>query len=138
MVILPGALASAFTMAIMGRSVGKFDPLIIRGVGLGLVFVPLTNLSMQGLPMSRIPAGTTMFNLMRQLGGSVGIALSATLVSRFTAENHAALALHLSRYDGVARERIAALTQLLLRQGSPLLIVMRWKRGGPSTRGAAH
>lgn len=136
MVILPDALASAFTMAIMGRSVGKFDPLIIRGVG--LVFVPLTNLSMQGLPMSRIPAGTTMFNLMRQLGGSVGIALSATLVSRFTAENHAALALHLSRYDGVARERIAALTQLLLRQGSPLLIVMRWKRGGPSTGGAAH
>lgn len=212
MVILPGALASAFTMAIMGRSAGKFDPriaifigigvftfsmwqwshfttqsgmndffwpLIIRGVGLGLVFVPLTNLSMQGLPMSRIPAGTAMFNLMRQLGGSVGIALSATFVSRFTAENRAALALHLSRYDEVTRERIAALTQLLLRQGapasivdtkaiamlqgqvakqasmiafehifllfglifllgSPLLIFMRWKRGGPSVGGAAH
>src|SRR5207247_1406842 len=78
-VILPGALASAFTMATMGRTTGKFDarlsilagvaifalsmwkhahfttdsgmsdffwPLIFRGVGLGLIFVPLTNLAL--------------------------------------------------------------------------------------------
>ncbi len=117
-VILPGALASAFTMAVMGRTAGKFDgrlsilagvglfalsmwkhahfttdsgmpdffwPLILRGVGLGLIFVPLTNLALADLPMSKIPNGTGLFNLMRQLGGSVGIALSATLVQRFQA-----------------------------------------------------
>ena len=111
-VILPGALASAFTMAVMGRLTGKFDarlsimagvfifalsmwkhghftmqsgmadffwPLIFRGVGLGLIFVPLTNLALADLPMSKIPNGTGLFNLMRQLGGSVGIAVSATL-----------------------------------------------------------
>src|SRR5947209_5170757 len=81
-VILPGALASAFTMATMGRFTGKFDarlsilagvsifalsmwkhahfttdsgmsdffwPLIFRGVGLGLIFVPLTNLALADL-----------------------------------------------------------------------------------------
>src|SRR6266850_2503332 len=112
LVILPGALASAFTMAVMGRFTGKFDarlsitagvaifalsmwkhahfttesgftdffwPLIFRGVGLGLIFVPLTNLALSDLPMSKIPNGTGLFNLMRQLGGSVGIAVSATL-----------------------------------------------------------
>ena len=115
-VILPGALASAFTMGVMGRLSSKFDPrlsivagvglftlsmwkhahfttdsgmsdffwpLIFRGVGLGLIFVPLTNLALADLPMSRIPNGTGLFNLTRQLGGSVGIALSATLVTRF-------------------------------------------------------
>jgi len=89
-VILPGALASAFTMATMGRTTGKFDgrlsilagvaifalsmwkhahfttdsgmadffwPLIFRGVGLGLIFVPLTNLALADLPMSKIPNG---------------------------------------------------------------------------------
>jgi len=61
-----------------------FWPLIFRGVGLGLIFVPLTNLALADLPMSRIPNGTGLFNLMRQLGGSVGIALSATLIQRFT------------------------------------------------------
>src|SRR5213594_4910149 len=118
LVILPGALASAFTMAFMGRLQGKFDgrysimagvaifalsmwkhahfttdsgmadffwPLIFRGVGLGLIFVPLTNLALADLPMSKIPNGTGLFNLMCQLGGSVGIAISATLVQRFTA-----------------------------------------------------
>src|SRR5207244_11845197 len=118
LVIVTGALASAFTMCVMGRLQGKFDcrlsiaagigifalamwkhahfttesgfpdffwPLIFRGVGLGLIFVPLTNLALADLPMSKIPNGTGLFNLMRQLGGSVGIALSATLVQRFGA-----------------------------------------------------
>src|SRR2546429_7064256 len=48
-----------------------FWPLIFRGVGLGLIFVPLTNLALADLPMSKIPNGTGLFNLMRQLGGSV-------------------------------------------------------------------
>src|SRR5260370_34486010 len=109
-VTLPGALASAFTMASMGRFTGKFDarlsilagvsifavsmwqhahfttasgmadffwPLILRGVGLGLIFAPLTNLALAALPMSKIPHGTGLFNLMRQLGGTVGVPVFA-------------------------------------------------------------
>jgi len=71
------------------RHVDFFWPLIFRGVGLGLIFVPLTNLALADLPMSKIPNGTGLFNLMRQLGGSVGIAISATLVQRFTAIHRA-------------------------------------------------
>ena len=150
LVILPGALASAFTMASMGRLTGKFDarlsiaagvgifalsmwkhahftvesgmsdffwPLIFRGVGLGLIFVPLTNLALADLPMSRIPNGTGLFNLMRQLGGSVGIALSATLVQRFTAIHRADLAANVTPYAEATRERIAAITQVLIGRG---------------------
>ena len=104
-VILPGAIASAFTMAIVGRAASKVDarplivagallflasmwrlslitldagqdeffwPLLLRGVGLGLIFVPLTNATVAGLPMTSIGQGTGLFNLMRQLGGSAG------------------------------------------------------------------
>jgi DHA2 family multidrug resistance protein len=150
LVILPGALASAFTMAFMGRLQGKFDarlsiaagvgifalsmwkhahftvesgmsdffwPLIFRGVGLGLIFVPLTNLALADLPMSRIPNGTGLFNLMRQLGGSVGIALSATLLQRFTAIHRADLAANVTPYAEATRERIAAITQVLIGRG---------------------
>jgi MFS transporter, DHA2 family, multidrug resistance protein len=152
MVILPGALASAFTMAIMGRQQGKFDgrwsiavgvgvfalsmwkhahfttdsgmhdffwPLIFRGVGLGLIFVPLTNLALADLPMSKIPNGTGLFNLMRQLGGSVGIALSATLVQRFTSIHRADLIANVTPYSEVARERLAAITNGLIASGTP-------------------
>jgi DHA2 family multidrug resistance protein len=150
LVILPGALASAFTMAFMGRLQGKFDarlsiaagvgvfalsmwkhahfttesgmsdffwPLIFRGVGLGLIFVPLTNLALADLPMSKIPNGTGLFNLMRQLGGSVGIALSATLVQRFTAIHRAELAASVTPYSEVARERLATIANALMARG---------------------
>src|SRR5437899_7869639 len=149
-VILPGALASAFTMAVMGRTAGKFDgrlsivagvglfalsmwkhahfttdsgmpdffwPLIFRGVGLGLIFVPLTNLALADLPMSKIPNGTGLFNLMRQLGGSVGIALSATLLQRFTAIHRADLAAHVTPFAEATRERLAQVTQALIARG---------------------
>src|SRR5258705_3274657 len=150
LVILPGALASAFTMAFMGRLQGKFDgrlsilagvalfalsmwkhahfttesgmpyffwPLVFRGVGLGLIFVPLTNLALADLPMSRIPNGTGLFNLMRQLGGSVGIALSATLLQRFTAIHKADLAANVTAYAAATQERLAAITNALIARG---------------------
>ena len=150
LVILPGALASAFTMAFMGRLQGKFDarlsiaagvaifalsmwkhahfttesgfhdffwPLIFRGVGLGLIFVPLTNLALADLPMSKIPNGTGLFNLMRQLGGSVGIALSATLLQRFTAIHRADLASNVTVYSEATRERVTAITNTLIARG---------------------
>ena len=150
LVILPGALASAFTMAFMGRLQGKFDgrlsiiagvalfalsmwkhahfttqsgmadffwPLVFRGVGLGLIFVPLTNLALADLPMSRIANGTGLFNLMRQLGGSVGIALSATLLQRFTAIHRGDLAANVTIYAEATRERLATITSTLIARG---------------------
>src|SRR5438876_2512869 len=151
-VILPGALASAFTMASMGRFTGKFDarlsilagvsifalsmwkhahfttdsgmsdffwPLIFRGVGLGLIFVPLTNLALADLPMSKIPNGTGLFNLMRQLGGSVGIAISATLVQRFQSIHRAELIANVTQYSEITRERVGAIMARLVATGTP-------------------
>jgi len=151
-VILPGALASAFTMATMGRTTGKFDarlsivagvaifglamwkhahfttdsgmsdffwPLIFRGVGLGLIFVPLTNLALADLPMSKIPNGTGLFNLLRQLGGSVGIAISATLVQRFTAIHRADLIANVTQYSEATRERLGGIMARLVATGTP-------------------
>src|SRR5437867_10722129 len=94
-----------------------FWPMILRGVGLGLVFVPLTNLALGELPMEKIPNGTGLFNLLRQLGGSVGIALSATLLTRFQAAHHAALAEHVTRFDELTRGRLVGVTGSLVAHG---------------------
>jgi DHA2 family multidrug resistance protein len=155
-VILPGALASAFTMGVMGRLSRKFDPrlsivagvglfalsmwkhahfttdsgmsdffwpLIFRGVGLGLIFVPLTNLALADLPLSRIPNGTGLFNLTRQLGGSVGIALSATLVTRFANIHRADLIADVTLYSPATQERLAMLQHGLAAQGVPATLL---------------
>src|SRR2546427_10994087 len=96
-----------------------FWPLILRGVGLGLIFVPLTNLALADLPMSKIPNGTGLFNLMRQLGGSVGIAVSATLVQRFTAIHRAALIPNAPAFSEVTRERLGGIVARLVATGTP-------------------
>ncbi|MCP3752187.1 DHA2 family efflux MFS transporter permease subunit [Pseudomonas sp. SBB6] len=57
-------------------------PLIIRGLGLGMIFVPLTNLAMRQLPPALVAVGSGVLNLMRQLGGSVGIAVAVSLLER--------------------------------------------------------
>ena len=80
-----------------------FWPLVVRGVALGLVFIPLNNLAVAELPMTQIGAATGLYNLMRQLGGSIGIALSANVLTRFTAEARAALVSHLPAGDAVRR-----------------------------------
>ena len=150
MVILPGALASAFTMAIMGRMASKWDarplivfgafmflgamylmsrltldagqgelfwPLIMRGVGLGCLFVPLTNATVAGLPMRQLGQGTGMFNLMRQLGGSLGIAIMATMLSRLTKVEKATLTDHVGAYDPLTLDRLNGLTRGLMSRG---------------------
>jgi MFS transporter, DHA2 family, multidrug resistance protein len=95
-----------------------FWPLIFRGVGLGLIFVPLTNLALADLPMSKIPNGTGLFNLMRQLGGSVGIAISATLLQRFQAIHRADLIANVTQYSEVTRERLSGIATRLLATGT--------------------
>jgi DHA2 family multidrug resistance protein len=149
-VILPGAIASAFTMAIVGRNAGRVDarytivagaglfmlsmwklsqltlgsgtadlfwPLIARGVGLGLIFVPLTNASMAELSTRQLAQGTGLFNLTRQLGGSLGIAIMATLLARYTKVQKATLAEHVSTYDPETIARVETLTRGLAARG---------------------
>src|SRR2546422_7535320 len=69
--------------------------------------------------MSKIPNGTGLFNLMRQLGGSVGIAISATLVQRFTAIHRGDLIANVTQYSEVARERLGAIVARLIATGTP-------------------
>jgi len=153
-IILPGALASAVTMGIVGRNASRLDarvtvaagsllfllsmwmlsrltldagagdmfwPLIWRGTGLGLIFVPLTNATMADVATERLAQGTGMFNLTRQLGGSLGIAVMATLLGRFAAQNRAALVSHLASADAGSTARLAMLTQGLVAKGASLL-----------------
>jgi MFS transporter, DHA2 family, multidrug resistance protein len=77
-------------------------PLVIRGLGLGMIFVPLTNLAMRRLPLTLISGASGVLNLMRQLGGSVGIAIAATLLTRFSWERYRLLSEHVTESSLVA------------------------------------
>jgi DHA2 family multidrug resistance protein len=102
-----------------------FWPLILRGVGLGLTFVPLTNATVSELLPGQIPQGTGLFNLMRQLGGSLGIAIMATLLSRTTGVQKALLTEHVMQYAPETQARLAMITRGLIARGADLATAQR-------------
>lgn len=59
-----------------------FWMLIVRGVGMGMLFIPITTLSLSTLKGQQIGQGAAFTGMMRQLGGSFGVALITTFVSR--------------------------------------------------------
>jgi DHA2 family multidrug resistance protein len=67
-------------------------PGLIQGIGLGLVFVPLSAASFSTLPPGMFAQATATYSLMRNIGSSIGISLVQTLLVRNTQIAHASLA----------------------------------------------
>jgi MFS transporter, DHA2 family, multidrug resistance protein len=82
-------------------------PNVIKGVGMGLVMVPLMAMSVGTLPKEKIGNGTGIFNLMRNLGGSIGISVSTTFLARMTQAHQANLVGHMTPYDPVFQQRLS-------------------------------
>jgi DHA2 family multidrug resistance protein len=92
-------------------------PMILRGVGMGLIFVPLTNVAVADLAPREMAQGTGLFNLSRQLGGSFGIAITATLLTRFQEQAREALRPHLAMTAQLPQQWLDGLTKVFLREG---------------------
>jgi DHA2 family multidrug resistance protein len=61
---------------------------VIQGFGLGFIFVPLSIVTFSTLPAARIPEAAALYNLLRNIGASIGIAVSMSLLVSNTQENH--------------------------------------------------
>ncbi len=59
-----------------------FWPQFVQGAGMSLLFVPLTTVAMDPIPRERMGNATSLFNLMRNIGGSIGIATTGTMLAR--------------------------------------------------------
>ena len=89
-------------------SANFFIPLLFRGVGAALLIVPLTALAVSELKPADIPQGAALNNMMRQMGGSFGIALINTYIAHRAAANRTALITHITPTDPATHERLQA------------------------------
>lgn len=108
-------MVSAFTL-----SVGIDDflvPILIRGIGLSLLFVPITTLALQDVPPEEMGQATGLNNMMRQLGGSLGIAIITTIISSRYAIHRAHLVEHISPYSAQFNERFNSIVNALTAKG---------------------
>jgi DHA2 family multidrug resistance protein len=58
--------------------------LYVRGLGLGLVFTPLSTIALSEIPRDKMAQASGLFNVIRQIGGSFGVALLGTMLTRRT------------------------------------------------------
>ncbi len=94
-----------------------FLPLIIRGVGMSILFVPITTLALQDVPLPLLGQATGLNNMMRQLGGSFGIAMMTTLVSTRYAFHRSDLVEHISNSSPQFLARFNAVMHGLMARG---------------------
>ena len=148
MALLPGALATAVSMMIVGRLANRIDgrmsiaaglivfaistwmlgdlnaqagywdvfwPRLIQGFGLGALFVPLTTMSLGDVPVHELASATGVFTLIRQLGGSFGIAILTTLVAHESAVAWNVLASGVTQTQGFS---VGTLTGMVAQQST--------------------
>ncbi len=94
-----------------------FWPLIVRGVGLGLIFLPITTMSLAGLAGKDAGQAAGLTGMIRQLGGSFGVAIVGTYLERSLQANRVALLPNISLYNPETTQRIQAFTQGFMAKG---------------------
>jgi DHA2 family multidrug resistance protein len=96
-------------------------PLLIRGVGMALLFVPLTTLAIADLHGPELGQGTGLNNMMRQLGGSFGIAVLTTIIHIRAGIHRNNLLTNINPYNNAFNLRLHFLEQAFLAKGKSAL-----------------
>ncbi len=94
-----------------------FWMLIVRGVGMGMLFIPITTLALSTLHGQQIGQGAAFTGMMRQLGGSFGIALITTFISRDIVAHRSHLVSNLDMHNPAVVQRIEGMKTSFIAKG---------------------
>jgi MFS transporter, DHA2 family, multidrug resistance protein len=107
---------SSFLLANINLQVGLTNviwPSVVNGFAISFIFVPLTTTTMSQLGQAQIANASGLYNLMRNLGGSIGIAFVTTMLARGAQTHQALMVSHLTATDPALAARFAAAKHLL-------------------------
>ena len=94
-----------------------FWMLIVRGLGMGLLFIPITTLALSTLKGQQIGQGASFTGMMRQLGGSFGIAIITTLMAHQNVVHRNALISHMTADNPAVQQRVQGLQHNFMLRG---------------------
>jgi DHA2 family multidrug resistance protein len=184
--LLPGAIATAISMLIVGRLIGRLDPRILvafgmllfawstwdmgsltamssnddffwprawQGMALGFIFVPLSTVTIGAVPLAELAGATGVSTLLRQLGGSFGIAILTTLLIHQSAVAYTELAAGVTATHGysipvlsmlvsqqsavIAYDYLLRVTAIVFVVTAPFVVFMRPPRAAAAAAAAA-
>ncbi len=93
---------------------------LVRAAGQPLIMVPLSSVATAGLPVSQAGSASGLFNMMRNLGGSIGIAIIATLLTQRQQFHSNRIGEAVSTYSPETQQRIQDLTQYFMGKGADM------------------
>jgi DHA2 family multidrug resistance protein len=111
---------SAYQMSHFTLETSQHDllvPMLIQGAGFACLFVPLTTVALSAIDRRKMADATGLNSLVRQIGGSLGLAVFATLMTRYPVQIKAAIATHITADRPEVMQRIGAMTQMLIGKG---------------------
>ena len=94
-------------------------PIALTGFALSFVFIPMATLMMSTVPRQEIGNATGLSNMLRNVGGSVGISMAATMLIRRAAVHQNEIGAHLTPSTAVLQQKVALLTGYLAPQVGP-------------------
>jgi len=105
-------------------------PRVVQGVGMSFFFIPLTTLTMSQVPREKMGNATGIFNLLRNIGGSVGVAVSSTMLTRRAQFHQFRLTEQLNFFDPNVRAALAQFQHYLFSMGMPMPLTQKAALGG--------
>jgi DHA2 family multidrug resistance protein len=106
-----------------------FWPQLLQGMALGLVWVPLTTTTMDPIPKEKMGNATSLYSLTRNLGASVGIATTTTLLARRQQVHLNALVAHVNPYDRQPAFVLQGIRGALVGKGADIFTATRQSLG---------
>ncbi|MCX5717261.1 MAG: DHA2 family efflux MFS transporter permease subunit [Nitrospirae bacterium] len=95
-------------------------PRVVLGVGMGFLFIPLTTMTMANVKKEDMANASAIYNLLRNLGGSFGVAFITTMISRRAQFHQVRLVEHLTPFDAAYQTASSKAAQLLQYRGVPM------------------
>jgi len=126
-----GILAASFSFYLfihLDLDVGYwqfFWPLILQGMAMGLIFIPLTTITNDPIPKEEMGNATSLFNLMRNIGASVGIASMTTIVARHQQVHTNTLGGNVSLNDARTSQMVSALIHNFMAHGADFVTAQK-------------
>ena len=116
-----GFVGSLWKLMHFNLNIGYWDifwPQFMQGLSMGFLFVPLMVLTMGFIPKERTGNATSLFNMMRNIGGGIGISIVATMQTRLTQRHINLLGANITHFHFAATRWINGLHGFLARAGS--------------------
>ena len=92
--------------------------LLVQGFSLGFIFVPLTTATNDPIPLDRMGNATSIFNLMRNIGASIGISIMETIQVRKMQMHVNVLGVHVNRADPATQQMFHGLRSYFMSRGA--------------------